>query len=395
MPPAGTRQRRGTYDFELPEGRIAQQPPEARGGARSDVRLLTVHQDGVAHGAFDELPRYLRAGDAFVVNNARVVPSILRGVDEAGDQVVVEIFSPIEDGTWQCMVVPERACRSGARLTFGGGLTGELRHEEDRHVWRLALDPPGVDALEKAAEYLYPYYIKTPPADPESYQTVYASRPGSTGLPSAGRHLTHEMLAETRRLGVTIVELTLFISLRWTYDGFRKQFWEVARPAPDAEEPPYPFSELYGPPRPERYELSLAAADTINERRRDGGRIVACGTSVLRTLETVTDANGHVYPGSAWTSIFIVPGHEFRSADAFLTNFHMPMSTELLLTSAFVGSRERTLAIYRDEVLPRGYAFHEFGDSMLVVRDGERPSRRAGPPPTYDREDPARGLAGG
>src|SRR3954452_12174450 len=168
--PPETRPRRENYDFELPEDRIAQPPPDGRGGSRSDARLLTVRSDGVDHGTFEELPRYLRAGDAFVVNNARVVPSILRGVDRAGEQVVIEVFSPMEDGTWQCMVIPESACREGARFTFAGGaLIGELRHEEDGHVWRLALDPPGLDGLEGAAEYLYPYYIRIPPVDRESY----------------------------------------------------------------------------------------------------------------------------------------------------------------------------------------------------------------------------------
>nr|AKA59401.1 S-adenosylmethionine:tRNA ribosyltransferase-isomerase [uncultured bacterium AB_162] len=359
--------RRDSYGFDLPDERIARQPPEERGGKRSDARLLTVHRDRVEHGRFDDLPRHLRAGDAFVVNNARVVPSVLRGATSDGDEVAVQLFSPMEDGSWHCMVAPERVCRRGARLTFGAGaLTGELRHEEDEHVWRLALEPPGAAGLEGLAEYLYPYYIETPPADPASYQTVYASRPGSTGLPSAGRHLTRELLDELGALGVKVVEVTLYIAVRGTYRGFCKRVWEIARPFPGAV-PPHPWPAPDGPPQPERYEVTLAAADAINETRRGGGRIVVCGTSALRALETVADAGGRVYPGSGWTSILIAPGHRFRVADAFLTNLHMPMSSELLLTAAFVGSRERTLEIYRDEVLPRDYAFYEFGDSMLIA----------------------------
>ena len=388
---------RASYRFDLPAERVAQEPPEARGGERSGARMLVFHRDrdAVEHRRFTDLGRYLESGDVFVVNNARVVPSILRGTAAGGAEVVVEIFSPMEDGTWQCMVVPEHQCREGATFTFGAGaVTGELLHEEGDDVWRLALQPPDMEALDAVADYLYPYYIGTAPADPESYQTVYASRPGSTGLPSAGRHLTHAMLAELKDLGVTVVEVTLFIALRWTYDGFRKQFWEIARPSPTAEEPPDPLDALYGPPRPERYEISLEAADTINERRRRGGRVVVCGTSALRTLETVTDHTGHVYPGSGWTSMFITPGHRFRACDAFLTNFHMPMSTEMLLTAAFVGGREKMLDIYRNEVLPRDYAFYEFGDSMLVTgRAGE--AARAVPAPPLEGDDPRRGLAGG
>lgn len=391
---------RAVYDFDLPDDRVAQQPPEARGGKRSDVRMLVVDRSSgaVEHARFADLARYLRAGDAFVVNDARVVPSILRGTAGDGREVVAEVFSPVEDGTWECMVVPERECRAGAVLTFGAGaLTGTLLHEERERVWRIALDPSDVGALERTAEFLYPWYLRTPPADPQSYQTVYASRPGSTGLPSAGRHLTHEMLDELAECGVTLVRVTLFIALRWTYEGLAKHFWDVARPSPDAPEPPIPFRELYGPPRAERYEVSRPAADTINARRREGGRVVVCGTSALRTLETVADPHGHVHPGTGWTSTFITPGHRFRAADAFLTNFHMPMSTELLLTSAFVGSRERLLRLYRDEVLPRGYAFHEFGDSMLITGEPSPPAPREPPamPAARSRDDPARGLAGG
>jgi S-adenosylmethionine:tRNA ribosyltransferase-isomerase len=344
-----------------------------------------------------ELTSYLRRDDVFVVNNARVVPSVLRGSDPDGRDVVVQIFSPMDDGTWHCMVLPALSCYQGATFSFdGGGVTATLLHEEEDHIWRLALQPADVEVLDRFGEYLYPGYLKVTPADPAYYQTVYASRGGATGLPSAGRHLTPEMLAEMSELGIVFVQVTLDIAVRWTYEGFCRNFWDLAQPDAKVDISPYMFDALYGPPRPERYHVPLEVADTINECRRNGGRIIACGTSALRTLETVTDETGHVYPGSGWTAILISPGHEFKACDAFLTNFHMPMSSELLLTAAVLGGREKLLDIYRHEVLPRDYAFHEFGDSMLIVGETQpitprRPKLIADPV----GEDPSYWLTGG
>jgi S-adenosylmethionine:tRNA ribosyltransferase-isomerase len=374
-------------------------PPEASGRDRSDARLLVAHRDQalVEHRRFVELTSYLRRNDVFVVNNARVVPSVLRGRDADGRDVVVQIFSPMDDGTWHCMVLPAPSCRQGATFSFGGGqMTGTLLHEEEDHIWRLAIQPADMEVLDRVGESLYPWYLKVAPAQPDYYQTEYASRRGATGLPSAGRHLTPKLRAEMSDLGVEFVQVTLDIAVRWTYEGFCNNFWELARPDAAADTPPYMFEALYGPPRPERYHVALEAADTINACRRKGGRIIACGTSALRTLETVTDHTGHVYPGSGWTAILISPGHEFRACDAFLTNFHMPMSTELLLTAAVLGDRERLLDIYRHDVLPHDYTFHEFGDSMLITGDA-RPNipRAVEQVPDLAGEDPRHGLTGG
>lgn len=389
---------RRAYRFDLPEDRIAQEPPEASGRARSDARLLVAHRDGerVEHRSFAELTSYLRHGDVFVVNNARVVPSVLRGEGERGRRMVAQIFSPMEDGTWHCMALPATSCHPGATFSFGDGeLKGTLLHEEEDRIWRLELDPADPAILDRVGEFPFSWYLDAPPA-PDTYQTVYAGRRGATGLPSAGRHLTPEMLTEISELGVAFVQVTLDIAVRWTYEGFCVNFWDFARPDPSAEKPPYMFEAQYAPPRPERYHVPLEAADTINACRRKGGRIVACGTSALRTLETVTDDAGHVYPGSGWTAILISPGHEFRACDLFLTNFHMPMSTELLLTAAVLGGREKLLDIYRNEVLPHDYTFNEFGDSMLITGD-VRPvtPRKPEQAPDLEGKDPRHGLTGG
>ncbi len=388
---------RREYLFDLPHDRIAQRPPEAEGRARSDARLLVAQRGGgvVEHRQFTELTKYLRPGDAFVVNDARVVPSLLRGHDEGGEPVVVQIFSPTDDGSWHCMVLPDSAARAGAGFEFGGGLRGALLHEEEEHVWRLALDPDDPELLGRVGEFPFSWYFEAPP-DPETYQTIYAVSAGATGLPSAGRHLTPELLDEIAALGVELVRVRLDIAVRWTYEGFRVSFWDLAKPGADAERPPHMSEAQYAPPRPERYRVTLAAADTINACRRAGGRIVVCGTSALRTLETVTDEAGRVYPGTGWTAILISPGHRFRACDAFLTNFHMPMSTELLLTAAVLGGRDELLGIYRDEVLPGAYEFNEFGDSMLIMGEARTPiAPRPELEPDPAGEDPRHGITGG
>ncbi|MGH8930779.1 MAG: S-adenosylmethionine:tRNA ribosyltransferase-isomerase [Egibacteraceae bacterium] len=353
----GVTEGRTAYDFVLPDDRIAQEPPEARGGERHDARLLVLDRgrNVVEHRTFKELGSFLRPKDVLVLNNARVVPSLLQGKDIGGRDVVVKIFSPMGDGTWHCLASPDEACGTGATFLFGGGdVTGKLLHEERPYVWRIALKPQGIDALCKVAHYIYPPYLKQAPADPEYFQNSYASRPGATALPSAGRKFTSSMIGQIKQLGVGVVELTLDIALRPAVEGLGKNGARAVE------------ADAWPPIHYERYDVPIEVADTINERRRSGGRIVVCGTSVLRTLETLTDQMGRVYPGRGWTGLIVTPGHRFRACDVFLTNLHRPKSTELRLTSALAG-RERLLDIYRQEVIPRGYQFYEFGDAMLLV----------------------------
>ena len=361
------------YDFPFSAEYIAQEPAEVRGSSRSDARLLVFDRstNDVKHHRFHELGKYLTPADALVINNARVVPSILRGTDPQGRSIVVNVFSPMEDGTWHCLVLPASTARAGVSLHFGvdGEVTGELLREEAVGVWRLRLDPSGVDALERVGEVAYPDYLDNAPQDPDHYQTVFASHSGATLFPSAGRHFTREMLDDLTARGVAVVEVTHYIAARWQH-GYLVDWlgedvsWaddeDVALPA-GATSASLPF------PRPERYEISLRAADTINDRGRRGGRVVVCGTSALRALETVSDERSRrVWPGSGWTNLIIGPGYRFKMCNAFLTNFHMPQSSELRLTAAFTG-REELLRIYREEVIPQGYLFNEFGDSMLIL----------------------------
>lgn len=363
-------ERAADYEFELPPALVAQEPPEARGGERTDARLAVLHRESgqVDHRRFSDLGDYLRAGDVLVLNNARVVPSLLEGVDADGEPVAVSLHSPVEDGTWHCLVAPTEACSPGAEFRLGGDgdITVRLLHEADAGVWRAAVDPPDAESLQRAAEMICPGYLDRAPLDPEQYQTVYASRPGAVLLPSAGRHFTPEMLDELRAAGVAVAEVTLYLAARSRYFVRmmvrRKAVREGLPVREDLDDAPTGFDL----PRAERYEVSADTADLVNRCRRDGGRVVVCGTSAMRTLETVADSRGRLWPQTGFTQLTIMPGHVFRACDAFMTNLHRPMSSELLLTAAFAG-RETLLKAYRDDIIANGYLFHEFGDSMLIV----------------------------
>jgi S-adenosylmethionine:tRNA-ribosyltransferase-isomerase (queuine synthetase) len=291
------------YDFDLADDLIAQEPPEARGGQRDQVRLAVLHRrtGKVEHRGFRDLSEYLGVSDVLVLNNARVVPTLLHGQDQDGRAVVLSVHSPTGDRSWHCLVAP-------------------------------------------AAAVLFP---------------------------SAGRHFTPAILGDLKARGVAIAEVTLLIAARshyWVRAAFRQRVAEGA--VGDVESEDRVAASATGScidfPRAERYELSAATADVINERRRAGGRVMVCGTSALRTLETVADDTGLLWPQQGFTQLTISPGHQFRACDAFLTNLHRPMSSELVLTAAFAG-RELLLETYHHQIIPRGYHFYEFGDSMVIV----------------------------
>lgn len=372
---SGADEQATDYDFDLPDDLIAQEPPEARGGQRDEVRLVVLHRSSgkVEHRGFRDLGEYLGVSDVLVLNNARVVPTLLHGQDQDGRAVVLSVHSPTEDGSWHCLVAPAAVCRPQAELLLGPGgcITGRLLYEIAEGSWRIALDVSDAESVYRVAEPIYPGYLKQAPADPEYYQTSYGSRPGAVLFPSAGRHFTPVMLSELKARGVAIAEVTLLIAARshyWVRSAFRQRVAEGAVGDVEAEDRAAACAagSRIDFPRAERYELSAATADVINERRRAGGRVMVCGTSALRTIETVADDTGLLWPQQGFTQLTISPGHRFRACDAFLTNLHRPVSSELVLTAAFAG-RALLLETYRHEIIPRGYRFYEFGDSMLIV----------------------------
>lgn len=336
------------FDFELPPERIAQTPIEPRDASR----LMVLHRDSgeLEHRIFRDLPRYLRTGDALVLNDTRVIPARLIGEREGtGGRVEVLLLHPTGPDTWETLVRPGRKARPGQRLLFGGGrLRAEVQGltPAGGRAVRFTYEGRFEDVLEELGRVPLPPYIRTELEDPGRYQTVYARDPGSAAAPTAGLHFTPRLLEEIAGLGVEIVYLTLHVGL----GTFRPvQVEDVEEHVMHAE----------------YYRVTEEAAARLNAARARGGRIIPVGTTALRTLETVADEAGVIRPGSGWTDIFIYPGYRFKATDALVTNFHLPRSTLLMLVSALAG-RERILAAYR-EAVRLGYRFFSFGDAMLIL----------------------------
>jgi S-adenosylmethionine:tRNA ribosyltransferase-isomerase len=346
------------FDYDLPPERIAQTPAEPRDSSR----LLVVHRaDGrLEHRIFRDIGEYLRPGDLLVANESRVLPARLRGV-KAGSGGAVEVLllavrGDLGPDMWEALVRPGRRVHAGQRLVFGeGALMAEVgqRTAAGGRVVRL-LAPSGdvAAAVERLGSVPLPPYITAPLADAERYQTVYSRAPGSAAAPTAGLHFTPELLAALEAQGVGTAFVTLHIGL----DTFRP----IAEKTLDEH-------AMHS----EEIEVSQAAAERINVTRAAGGRIVAVGTTAVRTLESAAAVaeehgdTGPVAPYRGRTALFIRPGYHFRAEDALITNFHLPRSTLLVLVSAFAG-RELMLRAYA-EAIAAGYRFYSFGDAMLIV----------------------------
>jgi len=352
------------FDYDLPPELIAQTPIEPRDSSR----LLVLHRETgvIEHRVFREIGAYLRAGDLLVANRSRVIPARLRGVKEgSGGQVellLLAVRADLGPDCWEALVRPGRRIHAGQRLLFGGGaLTAEAldRTPTGGRIVRLsAADGDVAGTVARLGSVPLPPYIHTPLADAERYQTVYAREPGSAAAPTAGLHFTSELLAALESAGVDTTFVTLHIGL----DTFR----------PIAEEN-LDTHAMHS----EAIELDNAAAARINATRAAGSRVVAVGTTAVRTLEAIADltavrhergeapAGALVEPYAGRTALFIRPGHHFRAVDAMLTNFHLPRSTLLVLVSAFAG-RELILRAYAEAVRER-YRFYSFGDAMLIL----------------------------
>lgn len=347
--------RTSDFDYHLPQERIAQTPAEPRDASRLLVLHRSKQDDAVEHRSFSDLTDYLHPGDLMVFNRSRVIPARLYGTEtRSGARVEVLLVRRTEPGIWQALGRPGRRLRVGAEVVVdGAGESDSVRvevletRENGLRLVRLSDD----GALEGLGELPLPPYIKETPDDPERYQTVYADAPGSVAAPTAGLHFTDAMLDNIRSRGVHTAWVTLHVGL----DTFRPVHGE------DIAE-----HQIHT----EWYELPAETADAINHARRDGNRIIAVGTTTVRTLEHVAqDAHNAGTPqitaATGDADLFILPGHQFRLVDAMLTNFHLPRSTLLMLVSAFAG-RERILAAYQ-EAIEQEYRFYSFGDAMLII----------------------------
>ncbi len=331
------------FDYELPKELIAQEPVEPR----DHSRLMVLHRSTqtIEHRRFYELPEYLQAGDVLVLNDTRVSAWRLIGRKPTGGQAEVFLLHPLADGRWHALVKPGRRLPDGSRVLVGGALEVviEGRLEGGLRLVRLVSSEPPEQVLPRLGQVPLPPYIHKQLTNPERYQTVYAHQLGSAAAPTAGLHFTPALLERLKGKGVQIVYITLHVSL----DTFRPLKTEQVEQ-----------HKMHG----EWYTITPEAAAAINAAR---GRIVAVGTTSIRTLESAAVDKRRVQAGSAETHLYITPGYEFKVVDAIITNFHMPRTTMLVLVSAFAG-REFVLRAYQEAVRER-YQFLSFGDAMLIL----------------------------
>ena len=335
------------FDYDLPKELIAQDPLQDRSSSR--LLILDKETGAIRHGVFTDILDELRAEDCLVINNTRVIPARLLGEREGTGGAVEVLLLRRESGDiWETLVKPGRKARPGQRISFGGGiLTGEVIDIVDEGNRRIRFTYDGIfeEILDRLGEMPLPPYITHRLTDAARYNTVYARFDGSAAAPTAGLHFTKELLQKIRERGTSVAEVTLHVGLG------------TFRPVKaDKVEEHHMHSE--------HYEVSPAVADVINTAHSRGGRVIAVGTTSCRTLETVTDEDGTVRPGSGETSIFIYPGYHFKEVDALITNFHLPKSTLMMLVSALAG-RDNIMKAYGEAVKKR-YRFFSFGDAMFI-----------------------------
>jgi len=330
------------FDYYLPESSIAQTPAEPRDSSR----LLVLHRDTgeLEHRIFRDVADYLRAGDLLVLNQTRVIPARIYARKETGGRVEILLLRRRDELTWEALV-GGKGLRVGTLVRVEEGPEAEILEILEGSERLIKFSEPIEPYFPKVGNVPLPPYIHEKLDDPERYQTVYAREPGSAAAPTAGLHFTPRLLEELQVKGVNIVYVTLHVGL----DTF----------APVTEDNPEEH-KIHS----EWCELSLETANAINETRTKGGRVIAVGTTSVRTLESVVGQDAILsYNGP--TSLFILPGYQFKIVDAMITNFHLPKSSLIMLVSAFAG-REKILKTYEIAV-QEDYRFYSFGDAMLIL----------------------------
>jgi S-adenosylmethionine:tRNA ribosyltransferase-isomerase len=355
------------FDYDLPESFIAQRPAEPRDSSR----LLVLHRDTgqVEHRIFHQVGRYLTKGDLLVLNETRVIPGRISARKETGGHVELLLIRREDELTWQCLV-GGKGLRVGKYLNLEAdglaipngtshmdttestqagdfGLRAEIVEELNGSERRIRFTEPIEPFFPQVGNVPLPPYIREKLSDPERYQTVYAREPGSAAAPTAGLHFTPRLMKELQEQGVKIAYVTLHIGL----DTF----------APVSENNPEEHKI-----HTEWCELPQETADIINQTRVSGGRVIAVGTTSVRTLESAgRDRRADITPYIGPTNLFILPGYQFNVVDAMLTNFHLPKSTLIMLVSAFA-ERGQILETY-ETAKRTGYRFYSFGDAMLIL----------------------------
>jgi S-adenosylmethionine:tRNA ribosyltransferase-isomerase len=351
------------YDYALPPSQIAQRPTAHRG----DSRLLVLDRctGAISHRRFGDIVDLLAPGDCLVVNESRVLAARLLGALDTGGRVEVLLLRPSaeDSAVWECLARPASKGRPGRRVRFGAApwieveFLGDLEEPGAKRV-RVEASIPLEEALQAVGHVPLPPYIQRPDdeEDKDRYQTVYASVPGSVAAPTAGLHVTEEILERLTTRGVTLAKVILEVGIG-TFRPISTERIDEHRM------------------HSERYRVDGAAAAAINAARGAGGRVVAVGTTSVRVLESVASADGSIAAAEGETDLFIRPGYQFRAIDALLTNFHLPRSSLLVMVSALAG-RRRVLAAYR-EAVAEGYRFFSYGDAMLIHSDRRSPGASA------------------
>lgn len=338
------------FDYELPEELIAQEPLKCR----SDSRLLVLRDGEIEHKTFKDIKSYLKKGDCLVLNDTRVMPARLYGVkEETGAAIEFLLLRRIDLNTWEVILKPGKRAKKGAKFVFGDILHAEILEvlEDGNRIVRFTYEGVFEEILDKLGEVPLPPYITKKLDDKERYQTVYSKEPGSAAAPTAGLHFTRELLDEIRKMGVNIAYVTLHVGLG------------TFRPVKVSDVTKHVMHSEY-------YSVPKETADIVNKTKKEGGRVIAVGTTSVRTLESAADENGYLPSNSGDTSIFIYPPYKFKVVDCLLTNFHLPKSTLIMLVSALAG-KDNIMKAYKEAVKER-YRFFSFGDAMFICRKGEK-----------------------
>ncbi|PIE54990.1 MAG: tRNA preQ1(34) S-adenosylmethionine ribosyltransferase-isomerase QueA [Dethiosulfovibrio peptidovorans] len=335
-----------SYGYQLPEGLIAQSPAVPRDSSRL---LILSRRDGtMEHRRFSDLTEYLHPGDLLVRNDTRVMAARLMGTKIGGGaKVELLLLSRLSDRTWEALVRPGRRLQPGVPVELEDGTTVTIEANRSEGLREVAFpDGLNVDKLmDRLGVVPLPPYITNTSSPAESYQTVFSRNPRSAAAPTAGLHFTSELLDKVARMGVEIVDVTLHVGLG------------TFRPVQEDDIRAHHMHR-------ERCFISSKTAEAVNRARREGRRVVAVGTTSVRTLESMVE-NGEVVSGSRETSLYIYPGFRFQAVDAMITNFHLPHSSLLMLVSAFAGL-DMVQNAYR-EAVRREYRFFSFGDAMLIT----------------------------
>lgn len=334
------------FFYDLPEELIAQTPAKPRDSSR--LLVYDRSRDVVEHCIFRDITQYLKPGDVLVVNNTKVLPARLYARTANGGNVEVLLLKRLDIDRWEVLVKPGKKCRIGTRLSVCDrlSLTVEDITESGERIVRFDCDGVFEEVLDEVGSMPLPPYIKQNLEDKNLYQTVYAKTDGSAAAPTAGLHFTPRLLQQIKDMGVEVVEVLLHVGLG------------TFRPVKEDVITDHKMHSEY-------FCVTPQAAAAINAAKAEGRRVIAVGTTSVRTLESATDSDGKVVAQSGNTQIFIYPPYKFKCVDALITNFHLPESTLIMLVAAMTG-REKILEIYKEAVGQR-YRFFSFGDAMLIL----------------------------